>query len=209
MTQQGNFKDGRPGRVGRHRPRGGKPRHPAARSRAGRGAGRNPRHQDRHAGLAGGERQSARDGEIEHRRLAPGLDDDGAQGGTPRSFDAGAENAGRVAGAHKDQSRRIETKREEAWRMKPSGLPIRIILSRPEKAAAARSLDRQSQSKRRRGGGLHGRAGENLMQCALRETAAQRRVERGGSQAEKLGRTRFAEPCRTWRPRSQDKRRSS
>ncbi len=121
--------------------------------------------------------QAARGDEIEHFGMARNLDDHRAQGGAAQGVGAGAQRVFGMGGAQQEKRRGIDPPFGEAGGADLAMLERREILADPEQPPRPAYALGEAQDKA--GGRGAGVAGEDLVQGAAREAAAQACVGAG------------------------------
>lgn len=166
--QQGEMKGGMTRRIrglpARRRHTG----RPAGLDAARHGLGRDPEHENRHAGGFGRQRETAARGQIIGPRLAPELDHHRAEGRAPGAFQPGLERGERVACMQEQDMCGIEAQFHKACRIRHAGLAHGRFMPDPESRAAPVPLPQhQGESGKARSIRLPGRI--HLVQGPARE----------------------------------------
>ncbi len=177
MAQQGDVEGGMAGGVGGQRPGRGSGGRPACRRRARPGRRRDAQQKGGDAGLLGREREAAARRQVEGFRVAPRLDDDGAERRAAHGLRPRLQHAGGIGPRHHDEQARVEPEGGKARCVKRAGFRHGKTLPHPDHAAAIR------RGPRRKGGGKAGSgagirllAREDLVRRGPEEAAAQQPV---------------------------------
>jgi len=179
-------------------PRGERPHLPARARRARCLGGRDAQQQYRHARGFRREGEPAARRQVERARLAPRLDQHGAQRGTARRFSPGPKHPFAIARPDQEQARRIEPELVQPRRMESPGLGIDEILPRPENGAfigLPLALPRpQCESERETGrsGEIGDLGGVDLVQRGPYEPAVQDLVQSRHAETDPAGRGQTA-----------------
>ena len=115
---------------------------------------------------------------------APGLQDDGPESPAARRLDPGAQDTDHVAHADQDQTRRVESERGEARRIKRTRLPLGIRLAHPDEIARllhGAQGEPRAESRRRGDIGFGGR--QDLVQAAAHQPAGKCIVDQSQAEA--------------------------
>jgi hypothetical protein len=172
VAQQGGD-EGRPaGRARRQRPRGQRPRRPARGRGARRRGGAGARHDDADPRGRGRQRQPARGGEVEPRRLAPDRHQHGAEAPAARGVVRGLQRLGHAAGADENHPAGIEAELDQARRMQPPGLDAVPVLGDPHDRPPRGPGDGEAGGETRGGRRVGGGGGEDFMQRAVADEGA-------------------------------------
>lgn len=185
MAEQGDVKGRLAGGVGGNWLRCGGSHLPAGGGGAGGGlAGAEQQGEDARARRR--QPQAAAGGEIELRRLAPGLDNDRCDRGAADGFDTCAQQGEAIGGLDKQQPGGIEPKFGEAQRVDAAG-GAGALLAQPDDGAGAPAAIGEEEGETRCGSLVAFSGGKDFVQGGPGETAGEARVENGRPQSDARG----------------------